>query len=209
LTARAIDELPPEVTLSFAPYARDLETWTAKARAAGHEILVELPMETYSGRVEALGPAALLTSRTEAENLQRLDWLLSRFGAYVGATNYLGAKLSADKSSITPVVARLSALGLAYFDDTGAAKAAEPSPGAVARIDRMIVPPAGGEDSGEVRAELDLLARAAGARGDALGKTYASRGAIEAIRDWSEDLEAAGVALAPASAILRARAGRG
>ncbi|MGE0409756.1 MAG: divergent polysaccharide deacetylase family protein, partial [Amphiplicatus sp.] len=99
MTERAIDALPPEVTLAFAPYAKDLEFWTARARRAGHEIMVELPMEGYAD-AESLGPAALLTSRSAAENQQRLDWALARFSGYFAATNYLGGKFSADREAM-------------------------------------------------------------------------------------------------------------
>ena len=47
LTLEAIETLPPEVTLSFAPYANDLQGWIDRARAAGHEVLIELPMEPF------------------------------------------------------------------------------------------------------------------------------------------------------------------
>ncbi|MEL7231183.1 MAG: divergent polysaccharide deacetylase family protein, partial [Pseudomonadota bacterium] len=47
-TQAAINELPAEVTLSFAPGAKNLTTWVRRARADGHEVLIELPMEPYS-----------------------------------------------------------------------------------------------------------------------------------------------------------------
>src|SRR3546814_2917386 len=40
-TAAAIEELPSAVTLSFSPYARDLERWIALARARGHEVMLD------------------------------------------------------------------------------------------------------------------------------------------------------------------------
>lgn len=138
ITARAIEELPPYITLAFAPYAKDLERWTKEARAAGHEIMVELPMEGHAGGVETLGPAALLTSRTEEENLQRLDWLLSRFGGYIGATNYMGGKFSASRSDLSSVLARLEALGLSYIDDTGAAANVAGHSSSLMSVNRMI-----------------------------------------------------------------------
>ena len=108
LTERAIDDLPAEISLAFAPYAKDLDFWTEKARNAGHEVLIELPMENYSGDPTALGAAGLLTSRTPAENLQRLDWLMSRFGGYFAATNYQGGKFAANDEAMAPILARLA-----------------------------------------------------------------------------------------------------
>jgi len=44
-TRQAIESLPPEVTLSFVPYADGLQGWIDMARAAGHEVMLEAPME--------------------------------------------------------------------------------------------------------------------------------------------------------------------
>ncbi|MBB5517898.1 divergent polysaccharide deacetylase family protein [Amphiplicatus metriothermophilus] len=206
LTERAIDELPPEITLAFAPYAKDLDYWTARAREAGHEIMIELPMETRAG-ADALGPAALSTERTQAENLQRLDWLMSRFGGYFGATNYLGGKFSADREAIRPVLTRLAQAGVAYVDDTGATRALGLDGGPVAVVDRMIAAGTLGEDVGAARRDLRALAAVAERNGHALGKAYAYDAVIDAVIEWSEALAADGIALAPASAVVHARAG--
>ena len=44
-TRAAIERLPPEVTLSFVPYADNLQSWIDQARAQGHEVMLEMPME--------------------------------------------------------------------------------------------------------------------------------------------------------------------
>lgn len=207
LTERAIDDLPPEVTLAFAPYAKDLEQWTARARAAGHEIMIELPMEGYGGGVEALGPAALLAERSVGENLQRLDWLLARFGGYFGATNYLGGKFSADREAMAAVLARLDELGLAYVDDTGAARQALSGAARATIVNRMIA--AGGNDGEAARRDLAALEKIAARDGDALGKTYAYEATIAALGEWSRELAARELTLAPASAVLHARGAGG
>ena len=40
-TRQAIEQLPPEITLSFVPYADGLQGWIDLARANGHEVLLE------------------------------------------------------------------------------------------------------------------------------------------------------------------------
>jgi polysaccharide deacetylase 2 family uncharacterized protein YibQ len=204
LTARAIDELPPEVTLAFAPYAKNLDFWAKRARKAGHEIVIELPMESQGGSPDALGPAALLSDRAPQDNLRRLDWLLSRLSGYFAATNYLGAKFSSDPDALAPVLQRLDALGVAYIDDTGAAAALGENR-AVGEVDRIIL--AG--DPREAEGGLKALGAAAGRSGAALGKTYVSEAAIDAVKAWASELEEIDVTLAPASAILRLKAGQG
>lgn len=207
VTERAIDELPAEVSLSFAPYARNLEFWTEKARRAGHEVLIELPMEGYGPNTEALGSAALLSSRTTQENLQRLDWLMSRFGGYVAATNYMGAKFTADEASIKPVLQKLNDAGVGYIDDTGAAHRAGRAIGLpLASVSRMIPAAADSGALDRVRRELAALEQAAKSDGFAIGKTYAYAATIDEIAAWSKTLEKKGIAHAPASALLRSRA---
>src|SRR5262249_21266595 len=46
-TETAISTLPGEVTLGFAPYASDLSRQTALARGAGHEVVLQIPMEPF------------------------------------------------------------------------------------------------------------------------------------------------------------------
>lgn len=206
LTERAIDELPPEISLSFAPYAKDLAFWTKKARDAGHEILIELPMEGYGDNQQALGNAALLSSRSEQENLQRLDWLLSRFGGYFAATNYMGSKFSANEAALTPILRKLREAGVGYIDDTGAASRAGAASGAaLTMIDKIIS--AAPDDSGRrnVKRELAKLEQIAKREGAAIGKTYAYAATLDEIAAWTARLDDKSLSIAPVSAILQAR----
>lgn len=208
LTERAIDRLPPEVTLAFAPYAKDLPYWTARARTAGHEVMLELPMEHGSGDASALGAAALRTDRSPSENAERLQWLMARFEGYFGATNYLGSKFAADRSSIQGVLSDLAAAGVAYIDDTGVASvsvgradgAAQADFGAVNRL----IAPSYDAIRPETKADLDSLEALARRNGRALGKTYAYTATIDAIEQWAAGLDERGLLLGPASAHLRA-----
>ena len=206
LTERAIDELPAEISLAFAPYANNLEFWTQKARNAGHEVLIELPMEGYGEYQAGLGAAALLSSRTAEENALRLDWLLARFGAYFGATNYMGAKLSSDQASIQPILDKLGRAGVAYIDDTGAVQKAPP--GSSLRwttVNRMIPPAPNAADRAAVRRELKALEKIAQSEGAALGKTYAYATTIDELINWSATMDHENVINAPASAVLQSR----
>lgn len=207
LTERAIDELPPQISLAFAPYAKDLKFWTEKARRAGHEVIIELPMEGYGGDSAALGAAGLMTTRTTEENLQRLEWLMSRFDGYFAATNYLGAKFSAQKDSVAPILARLAESGVAYIDDTGAAQIALGDKVAPLITVNRIIPPAPDEmRRAEVRRSLRALEEIAARDGAALGKTYAYGATLNEIIDWARALDEE--KLVPASAVLRLRLAR-
>jgi polysaccharide deacetylase 2 family uncharacterized protein YibQ len=112
-------QLPGEVTLAFAPYARDLEGWINQARMAGHEVLLEVPMEPTTFPNDDPGPRALLTSLKPAENIQRLEWLLGRFVGYVGVTNHMGSGFAASRDHLEPVLRALKDRGLMYLDNHG------------------------------------------------------------------------------------------
>jgi len=43
-TAAALASLPPQITLTFVPYAADVQKWVTLARQQGHEVLLEVPM---------------------------------------------------------------------------------------------------------------------------------------------------------------------
>jgi len=111
-TLAAIEELPPEVSLSFVPYTPDLQTWVTRARAAGHEVLIELPMEPFGYPDTDPGPYTLLSTASAAENTRRLEWLLSRTTGYFGVTNYMGSKLTSSENALGPVFRGLHKRGL-------------------------------------------------------------------------------------------------
>ncbi len=46
-TQSAIDKLPPEVELAFASNGNSLDRWMQAARRAGHEILMQVPLEPF------------------------------------------------------------------------------------------------------------------------------------------------------------------
>ena len=62
-TANAIARLPGAVSLGFAPYGDDLEREAAAAREAGHEILLQAPMESFAYPADNPGPHTLLDRR--------------------------------------------------------------------------------------------------------------------------------------------------
>ena len=77
-TRAAIARLPPEVTLSFVPYADGLQGWIDQARAAGHEAVLEAPMEPVDYPNNDPGPMTLMAKAAPVETVRRMEQLLSR-----------------------------------------------------------------------------------------------------------------------------------
>ncbi|MGE0650746.1 MAG: divergent polysaccharide deacetylase family protein, partial [Alphaproteobacteria bacterium] len=106
-TESAISQLPAAVTLSFAPNARGLGNWIGMARSAGHEVLIELPMEPVDFPAIDPGPDTLLTSLTTEENRTRLRTLLGRVSGYVGVVNQMGSRFTTSEPHLRPMFKEL------------------------------------------------------------------------------------------------------
>lgn len=109
-------KLPGAVTLAFASHARDLQQWIDLARAAGHEVLLDLPMEPENYPAIDPGPQALLTSLSSAENAERLKWHLGRATGYVGVTHNMGSRFTASSDNMRPILSALKVRGLMFLD---------------------------------------------------------------------------------------------
>ncbi len=111
-TADAIAKLPGPVTLAFLPYGSDIDRLAARARGAGHEILLQVPMEPFGYPDNDPGPQTLLTSLTPEQNLDRLYWVMSRFQGYVGIADAMGARFTSSEQSFAPVLRETANRGI-------------------------------------------------------------------------------------------------
>ena len=199
MTTQAIETLPGEITLSFVAYAEGLQGWIDMARAHGHEVLIETPMEPVDYPDNDPGPYTLLADAQPPETVKKLEWVLSRATGYFGLTNYLGSRFLASDTAYGTLATVLRGRGLAFVDDGSAARR---TGGGVVRAsaERVI-------DDHLSRGAIDqqLLAMEAGAlqRGQALGSGFAYPVTLDTVARWSQSLDARGFQLAPASALLR------
>lgn len=106
--------LPGTLTLAYLPYAEALAAQTRAARAAGHEVILHLPMEPRGGQNP--GPGALKASLGEAENLARLRAALAAVPGAVGVNNHMGSRFTEDAAALAPILAEIGALGLYFLD---------------------------------------------------------------------------------------------
>ncbi len=107
--------LPQEVSLSFLPYPVDTPRLVRDARAAGHQILVHVPMEAAHDRDGSLA-TGLRRDLPVEENLRRLDWALSRVEGYAGINNHEGSVFTADRQALVPVAEALYGRGVFFLD---------------------------------------------------------------------------------------------
>lgn len=203
-TEAAIQRLPGAVTLAFAPYAKNLDQWIGLARAAGHEVLLTVPMEPIGYPDNDPGPHTLLTSISDKDNRERLLYLLSRFPGYVGVLNTMGARLTTAPQSLRPILEEINNRGLIFVDSRSSLRSVAASQATEIGLPRAInnrfidIKAA----RSEIDQRLDELERIAKDGGYALGIGSPYPVTIERVVLWAQELESKGVALAPVSALV-------
>jgi len=204
-TQAAIDQLPPEITLAFSPYSGELQDWVTKARAAGHEVLIELPMEPLNYPADDPGPQALLASLSPGENLKRLEWVLARSDGVAGLVANMGSRFQANARLIRPVLTRLAEKGYLYIDNRSGPTSVVGE--VAASIDLPWTYNTRFIDAEATRVSIDgrlqQLERTAREKGFALGLAQGYPVTIERVAAWARSLEVKGLALAPASALAK------
>lgn len=207
VTQAAVDRLPEGVTLAFTPYGSSLQGLVSTARAKGHEVLIEMPMEPYDYPNNDPGQNTLLTGGQSGDNPIRLRWLLSRVTGYAGVVNSQGAKYLTSPADVKWILGEAARRGL-YLVDNGQAEQsiaremAGAEGAAFARGDIQI-------DLNPIREAIDRefasLEELAKQRGSAIGVTAAYPVTIDRVSAWAAALEEKGIALVPVSALIEAR----
>lgn len=199
--------LPGPLTLSFMTYARDLPQMTAKARAAGHELMLHVPMEPRSAEMDP-GPNVLREDIPRAELLQRLTWGLARFDGYVGINNHMGSRFTASPEGMALVMGELKARGLLFLDSLTAANSVAGSLAARAEVPyavRDVFLDNEPDDLAAIHRQLAILEQRARERGYAVGIGHPHDGTVTALQEWIPQMQARGFTLVPVSAIVRHR----
>jgi len=204
-SVEAANTLPGSITLAFAPYGKGLDATTAVARAAGHELFLEVPLEPFDYPENDPGPDTLLTGKPPRDNMNKLFAVMGKFGGYAGLVNNMGARFTSSGADFGPMMEELGARGLGYVDDGSsnrslAQQLSSANKVPFARADFTL-------DANPTRAsilsQLAQLETAAQSNGSALGVISALPVSISALAEWSNNLESRGFALVPASALMK------
>jgi len=204
LTRRIINELPPEVTLSFAAHTNGLQAWVHQARERGHEVIIEIPMEGFSFDASEPGAGrALKVDANTSSNIRNLDWLLSRAQGYYAVTNYNGGRLIESQSALLPILQHLTNSGVGFIYDgsnndatlaTTAATSGVNYQKAFSIIDQQ-------SDMALIQANLRTL-ESASSGSPQIGVGFALPETYMALKNWVGGLDMKGMELAPASYVL-------
>ncbi len=204
-TDAAINRLPTNVTLAFDVQSPVVGAWCARARQAGHETLLMVPMEPFDYPRSDPGINTLLTSLPNTDNLTRFYWALRQATGYVGVTTLSGSRFTTDPTKLATVLDVLHKRGLMIFDAKVAPHSAimdmardmhVPAVANTTRIDQNPSPEA-------IDQALDQLEKTARLTGKAVGVAAPLPAVIDRLENWTKTLPEHGIALAPVSAMVQ------
>ncbi|MEP7239933.1 MAG: divergent polysaccharide deacetylase family protein [Devosia sp.] len=205
-TSAAIQTLPDAVTLAFAPYGKGLSRTVGDARAQGHEVLLEVPLEPFDYPDSDPGPDTLLTGQAPRDNLDKLFKVMGRFGGYVGVINHMGARFTASTSDFNPVMEELGARGLAYLDDGSSNRSVAQQLATANKVPfgRASMVLDNTPARGPILDALKTLEERATGAGTAIGLVSALPVSIETLAEWTKTAADRGFIVVPVSALMQA-----
>lgn len=209
VTGDAITRLPPDVSLAFAPYGGDLDRLVARARTAGHEVMLQVPMQPFDYPQNDPGPHTLTVEAGGETNLENLRWVMGRFTGYTGIVNFMGGRFTAEREALDPIIAELARRGLGIIDDGTSSRAeigalAQEADVPVARGDILLDVVAQQEAIDEMLGRLEEQARE---RGFAMATASALPITIARIEAWARGAAGRGITLVPVSAAFSEEVG--
>ena len=204
-TLHALEKLPPEVTLAFAPQGNSLTRWMRRARKEGHELLVQVPMEPFGYPDNDPGPQTLTVEASADANIDNLRWALGQITNYTGIVNYLGGRLARSPQAMTPILKEVGERGLLYFNDgTGGGE----DLGSLANA--LSVPYVSGnvtidatQDPAAIRERLQELEKLADINGYAIGSGSALEVTVDTVATWANEAKKRGFEIVGVSALAR------
>ncbi|MFK7839639.1 MAG: divergent polysaccharide deacetylase family protein [Bdellovibrionales bacterium] len=199
--AVAIENAP--LTLAFLPYAPNLNRLTEPAIAAGHELIIHMPMEPLNSDVP-LGSIALKDNMNADDARAMLGQAFESFDGYVGLNNHMGSKATQNHALMKVVMETLEDKNLFYVDSKTisssiAADAARKQGLRFAERDVFI----DHEDSLDyARNALKRAEKVALSKGHAIAIGHPKSNTLQALREWIPTLEARGFEIVPVSELL-------
>lgn len=196
-------KLPEPFSLSFSPYAKDVTTWAVAARAVGHEILTDLPLEPTNYPAIDPGPYALMLGKSIEDNARNLQWLLGRMQGYIGFTLPVNEAFSTKDDTYRHTLELIASRGLMLMIPLEPVRKETKKILTETRIAYLMGDSVIDEELSEagVAGHLSTLEKLATKRGFAVGYAHATPFSVAQLNAWAKTLDERGYTLVPISYI--------
>ncbi len=205
--AQRVIDLPAPITVSLLAYAPNARAIDERARAAGHETFVHLPMEPI-GMADP-GAGAVTTWMRQDEIARRASAAFDAAPGATGFNNHMGSRFTQCAECLRPVLAEARLRGLYALDsltDPRSVLRAEARAAGLDALDRDVF-----LDDERTRADIARqLARAeriARERGYAVAIGHPHAETLSALEAWMPEAEARGFDVSTVRAALERRDG--
>jgi len=192
------------VTIAVLPGLRFSREVAQRARAAGLEVFLHLPLEPEDP-TKPLGPGGVTAAMSDAEIERAVRTGLAAVPGAVGVNNHMGSKGTADPRVMRAVLRVVRERNLRFVDSV-----TSPRTVAAAMAAEMGIPVASRQifldnedEAGAIRAQLRRLILLARTRGEAVAIGHAHRLTAQVLGEMLGEFDTAGIALVPASLLAR------
>lgn len=206
---RELLDLGVPLTFAVLPGLPHTADFVRAARARGHEIILHLPMEPVDGEHHDPGRGALRVDLPDAENRRRLAAAMDGLPDYVGISNHMGSRATADAGLMDLVLdqIRTRRRGIFFLDSKTTPLSVVPERGRLAGVrvvsNNLFLD--GTDESDVVPAvQTGRLEDIARRRGRALGIGHVRPQTVAAVREAVREWEAGGIRLVRVSELAGA-----
>lgn len=208
LTADELVSMPEPVTFAVLPGEPHAIEVAEIAHAAGHEVMLHVPMEPQGYPAVNPGEDALFVAQSDAEIRTRFELLLAGVPYVTGTNNHMGSRFTEDARALSPVMESLREKGLFFIDSrtTGQSRVTEVAHRfGVPTMNRDVFLDNVAEVNAIVR-EIKRLEDRARSQGAAIGICHPYPETLEALRRELPDMRSRGIAVVPVSVQLQRQA---
>lgn len=200
----AIIALERPATIAVLPGLRFSREAAERARAAGLEVFLHLPLEADDS-TKAMGPGGIAAVMSDEEIVATVRDGLAFVPGAVGVNNHMGSKGTADERIMRAVLSEVKARGLIWVDSrtslqtVGARLAGEmgiPSASRQVFLDNE-------DDPDAIRSQIARLLDIARRQGQAIAIGHAQRRTAQVLREMLGEFDISGIEFVPASVLAR------
>lgn len=203
--AEAFINLPINLTMAVIPGHTTSQHLASQAVAAGHEVLVHLPMQPKDGEVGEEN--AILVDLSEDEIRRRVRWALSEIPQAVGVNNHMGSLATENEKVMRAVLQEVKAAGKFFVDSRTSSQSVVAEAGR--KVDLCCDRSDGfldyQDEGAEIEKSLEELTDHALQQGTAIGIGHVRANTLEVLREMFPALENRGIRFSHVSRILEAR----
>ncbi len=198
-TTKEMIDMDAPLTLSFLPYASGISAQVEQAYSKGHDILVHIPMEP-KGSADP-GPHALMSSESESERMQDIEYNLNQFSNYIGINNHMGSEFTEDNEAVEQLLNVIKEKELMVLDSK-----TTPNSRLEAIAREKTIPVVNRDvfldnvrEKGYILGQLAKLESAAKKNGSAIAIGHPYPQTVQALKEWIPTLKEKGITIVPIS----------